>query len=285
MMIKKQLGVYLFTRIVVVLTLIIILFPVLWILSVSFRTPDTSFKAYFYLIPIKATISNYIEAVQFSKKFLNVTFLEMFRNSLIVTSVSIILAVFLSSLSAFSFSNFIFPTKEVLFTVIIAAFVIPPQVLLIPLFFVLRFFKVLNTYLAVIFPYAAFHIPIATLILRGFFEQIPVELKESARIDGASNFIIFLRIALPLSKAAIATVIIFLFLEIWNEFLYALVFLTSEKIQTIPVALSKLAMGRWQIPIHIYTASIMITIVPVIIIFVIFQKWFIRGITMGALKG
>ncbi len=285
MMIRKQPGVYIFTRIIVFITLAVILIPFLWVVSVSFRTPETSLQSIFFLIPVKATLSNYIEAVKFSVEKLNITFLEMFRNSFIVTSISIALALVLSSTAAFSFSNFKFPTKEVLFTMIIASFVIPPQVLLIPLFIVLKFFGVMNTYWAVILPYAAFTIPIATLILRGFFEQIPIEIKESARIDGASNFMIFTRIVLPLSKAAIATTIIFLFLEIWNEFMYALVFLTDDNILTIPVALAKLAFARYYIPVHIYTASIMITIIPVIIIFIIFQKWFIRGLITGALKG
>jgi len=284
-MIKKQPGVYIFTRIVVIVALAVILIPVLWIVSVSFRTVETSLQSIFFLIPVKATVMNYVEAVKFSIEKLNISFLAMFRNSFIVTGISIVLALLLASSAAFSFSNFKFPTKEVLFTLIIAAFVIPPQVLLIPMFILLKYFGVLNTYWAVIFPYVAFAIPIATLILRGFFEQIPIELKESARIDGASNFMIFIRIVLPLSKAAIATTIIFLFLEIWNEFMYALVFLVDDSILTIPVALSKLAFGRWWTPIHIYTASIMITMIPVVIIFIIFQKWFIKGITMGALKG
>jgi len=285
MMIKKQPGVYIFTRVVVFVTLAVILIPVLWIVSVSFRTSETSLQSIFFLIPIKATVMNYVEAVKFSIEKMNISFLVMFRNSFIVTGISIVIALALASTAAFSFSNFKFPTKEVLFTMIIAAFIIPPQVLLIPMFILLKYFGVLNTYWAVIFPYAAFAVPIATLILRGFFEQIPIELKESARIDGASNFMIFLRIVLPLSKAAIATTIIFLFLEIWNEFMYALVFLVDDSILTIPVALAKLAFGRYWIPLTIYTASIMITIIPVVILYVIFQKWFIKGITMGAIKG
>lgn len=156
---------------------------------------------------------------------------------------------------------------------------------MIPLFFVLKNLGLLNTYFAVILPYIGFLIPIATLILRSFFEQIPVELKEAAKIDGATDIRILLQIVLPLSKPAIASTAIFLFLEAWNEFLYALVFMQNPKIQTIPVAIAKIAGGKYIIPVGTYAASIMITVIPILIIFIIFQKWFIAGMTVGAVKG
>ena len=130
-----------------------------------------------------------------------------------------------------------------------------------------------------------FLIPVATLILRSFFEQIPKEIKESAKIDGASDIRVFLRIVLPLSKPAIASTAILLFLESWNEFIYALVFLSNPKIQTIPVAVAKIAGGKYIIPVGTYAASIVITIIPIMVVFIIFQKWFIAGMTVGAVKG
>ena len=143
----------------------------------------------------------------------------------------------------------------------------------------------LNNYLAVIFPYIGFSIPIATLILRSFFEQIPHEIKEAAIIDGASDFQVLLRIILPLSAPALASCIILLFLETWNEFIYALVFLQNPAIQTIPVAVAKIAGGKYLVPIGTYAGAIMITVIPVLIVFMLFQKWFVAGVTMGALKG
>jgi raffinose/stachyose/melibiose transport system permease protein len=167
----------------------------------------------------------------------------------------------------------------------IASFAIPVQASLIPLFFMGKTVGILNTYLAVILPYVGFTIPIAVLILRSFFEEIPIEIKEAARVDGASNLQVLFRIILPLSKPAIATCIILLFLETWNEFLFALIFLQSPELQTVPVAIAKIASGKHMFPFGIYTASIMITIIPVLIIFVIFQRWFIAGVTLGAVKG
>jgi len=168
-----------------------------------------------------------------------------------------LIALVIAGLASFSFSNYRFRGKEFVFTIIIASFVIPAQVLLIPLFFILRNAGMLNTYL----------------------------IKESAKIDGASDFRIFLQIIIPLSKPAIASAVILLFLETWNEFIFALVFLQDPKLQTIPVAIAKIAGGKYIVPLGTYGASIMITVIPVLIIFIIFQKWFIAGMTMGAIKG
>jgi len=282
---KRDVGFYIYSRILIILTIIVILVPILYILSLSFRTKETIYQDFFYLIPKAITFQNYFDAVEYAKTRLDVSFIEMFRNSIIATFSSIVIALVIASLASFSFSNYKFRGKEFTFTTIIASFVIPAQVLLIPLFFILRKIGVINTYLAVILPYVGFLIPIATLILRSFFEQIPKEIKESAKIDGASDLRIFMQIVLPLSKPAIASCIILLFLETWNEFIFALVFLQNPKFQTIPVAIAKIAGGKYIVPIGTYSAAIMITIIPVLIIFIIFQRWFIAGMTMGALKG
>lgn len=282
---KRDFSFWLLSRIIVVITIIAIIIPILYIFSVSLRTKDTVYEDYFAVIPKKVTLFNYLDALNYAKKHLGVTFLEMFRNSLICTSVAVGVAIIIAAFSSFSFSNYRFKGKELTFTIIIASFAIPAQVLLIPLFFILRNLKILNTYFAIILPYIGFLIPIATLILRSFFEQIPHEIKESAKIDGASDLRIFLQIILPLAKSAIATCVILLFLETWNEFIYALVFLQNPKIQTIPVAIAKIAGSRYMIPMGTYAASIMITVIPILIVFVMFQKWFIAGITMGSIKG
>jgi raffinose/stachyose/melibiose transport system permease protein len=282
---KKDVGFYIYSRILIILTIIIILVPILYIFSLSLRTKETVYQDFLFLIPKQVTFQNYIDAFEYASTRLNVSFFEMFRNSVIATFSSIFIAITIAALASFSFSNYKFKGKEFTFTVIIASFVIPAQVLLIPLFFILRNAGLINTYLAVIIPYVGFLIPIATLILRSFFEQIPKEIKESATIDGASDLRTFFQIVLPLSKPAIASCVILLFLETWNEFIFALVFLQNPKFQTIPVAIAKIAGGKYIVPIGTYGAAIMITIIPVLIIFIIFQRWFIAGMTMGAVKG
>ncbi len=117
-----------------------------------------------------------------------------------------------------------------------------------------------------------------------FFEQIPYELTEAGITDGATDLQLLTRILLPLAKPALATCIILLFLDTWNEFVYAMVFMQDSSIHTIPVALAKIGTSRYHINIGTYSAAVMITIIPVLIIFAVFQRWFIAGITMGALK-
>jgi raffinose/stachyose/melibiose transport system permease protein len=282
---KRDRGFYVFSRVVVVVGILSILFPILYIFSLSIRTTETMYTAYAFVIPKSVTVQNYVNAWNYARMNLNVTFGEMFRNSIIATVCSITLAISLAALAAFSFSNFRFRGKEILYTLLISSFIIPAQVLLIPLFFLLKTVGLIDTYLAIIIPYVGILIPIATLILRSFFEDLPKEMTESAHIDGASNGRVFTSIILPLSKPALASCIILLFLETWNEFIFALVFLHSPKLQTIPVAIAKIAGGKFLLPLGTYTASIMITVIPVVIVFMIFQRWFVAGITMGAVKG
>lgn len=283
---KKDPTMFVITRVVIILTVIAIIFPIAYIFSLSLRTKETIHQDTFLIIPKEVTHTNYINAWNFSKSRLNVSFLQMFRNSIITTFSAILLSVSFATLAAFSFSYFKkFRGKELIFTIIIASYVVPAQVLLIPLFFIMVRLGLLNNYLAVIFPYIGFAMPIATLILRSFFEQIPRSIMEAAHIDGARDVQVLGKIIVPLASPAIASCIILLFLETWNEFIYALVFLTRPAIQTIPVAIAKIAGGKYLVPIGTYSAAIMITVIPVLIVFMAFQKWFVAGVTMGALKG
>lgn len=283
--IKRNPVFFIFTRVIILMTLLVILFPIVYIFSLSLRTKETVYQDTFFIIPKAVTHKNYIDAWYYAKERLNVTFLQMFRNSIICTVSAITISILFASLASFSFSHYRFKGKELVFTTIIASYVVPAQVLLIPLFFIMKRLGLLNNYFAVIFPYIGFSMPIATLILRSFFEQIPNEIKEAAIIDGARDIQVFIRIVLPLSAPALASCIILLFLETWNEFIYALVFLQNPKIQTIPVAIAKIAGGKYIVPIGTYGAAIMITVIPVLIVFMLFQKWFIAGMTMGAVKG
>ena len=275
---------FIVSRLVVLFFIIIIIFPLLYTLSLSVRSPETIYSAKFFLIPEEFSIQNYYDAFFYAEERLKVSFPRMFLNSIIVTFASVSLIISLSIFAAFSFSHLKFPMKESLYNVMIASVAMPAQVLLIPLFYILIYFGIINTYFAVILAYAGFLIPIGILILRMFFEQIPNELTEAGITDGATDFQLLINILLHLAKPAIATCIILLFLDTWNEFVYAMVFMQDTSIHTIPVALAKIGTSRYHINIGTYSAAVMITIIPVLIIFAVFQRWFIAGITMGALK-
>lgn len=273
---------FIISRIVVYFFIAIIIFPLLYTLSLSLRSPDTVYSARFFLIPEEFSFENYV--IAFTYNFHGVTFPRMFLNSAIVVTASVSLIIILSIFSAFSFSHLKFPLKETLFNVMIASVAMPAQVLIIPLFYILLYFGILNSYQAVIFAYAGFLIPIGVLILRMFFEQTPKEISEAAIADGASDLQLLMKILLPLAKPAIATCVILLFLDTWNEFVYAMIYLQNPELHTVPVALAKIGTSRYYISIGAYSAAIMITIIPVLAIFAIFQRWFIAGMTVGALK-
>ena len=275
---------FILTRVVILFFLIIIIFPLLYTLSLSVRSPDTVYSAKYFLIPYEFSLQNYYDAFFYAEERLKVSFPKMFLNSMIVTTSSVVLIITLSIFAAFSFSHLRFPMKESLYNVMIASVAMPAQVLLIPLFYLLIYFGIINTYTAVVLAYAGFLIPIGILILRMFFEQIPKELTEAGIVDGATDFQLLLRILLPLAKPAIATCVILLFLDTWNEFIYAMIFMQDPTIHTVPVGLAKIGTSRYHINIGTYSASVMITIIPVMLIFAIFQRWFIAGMTMGALK-
>ena len=275
---------FILTRVVILFFLIIIIFPLLYTLSLSVRSPETVYSAKYFLIPYEFSLQNYYDAFFYAEERLKVSFPRMFLNSVIVTTSSVVLIITLSIFAAFSFSHLRFPMKESLYNVMIASVAMPAQVLLIPLFYLLIYFGIINTYTAVILAYAGFLIPIGILILRMFFEQIPKELTEAGIVDGASDFQLLLRILLPLAKPAIATCVILLFLDTWNEFIYAMIFMQDPTIHTVPVGLAKIGTSRYHINIGTYSASVMITIIPVMLIFAFFQRWFIAGMTMGALK-
>ena len=281
---KRSPVFYILTRIVILFFMIIIIFPLLYTLSLSVRSPDTVYSARYFLIPYEFSLQNYYDAFFYAEERLKVSFPRMFLNSVIVTTSSVFLIISLSIFAAFSFSHLRFPMKESLYNVMIASVAMPAQVLLIPLFYLLIYFGIINTYTAVILAYAGFLIPIGILILRMFFEQIPGELTEAGIVDGASDFQLLMRILLPLAKPAIATCVILLFLDTWNEFIYAMIFMQDPTIHTVPVGLAKIGTSRYHINIGTYSASVMITIIPVMLIFDIFQRWFIAGMTMGALK-
>ena len=281
---KKSPVFYILTRIVILFFMIIIIFPLLYTLSLSVRSPDTVYSARYFLIPYEFSLQNYYDAFFYAEERLKVSFPRMFLNSVIVTTSSVLLIIILSIFAAFSFSHMRFPMKESLYNVMIASVAMPAQVLLIPLFYLLIYFGIINTYTAVILAYAGFLIPIGILILRMFFEQIPGEMTEAGIVDGATDFQLLMRILLPLAKPAIATCVILLFLDTWNEFIYAMIFMQDPTIHTVPVGLAKIGTSRYHINIGTYSASVMITIIPVMLIFAIFQRWFIAGMTMGALK-
>ena len=277
-------GTYLVTRVAVYGMILAVLVPMAYLVSMSF-TDNTARETIAFFIPKNPTLKNYTYALEYAAAVLRIPIWRMYMNSGIYTTTSIIISLVLSATAAFGFANYEFKAKEFLFILILATMMIPGQALLIPLFLLLKRFELLDTYFALILPYAALGVPFTTLLLRGFFEALPLELRDAARIDGATDFRYFWRIVLPLSIPALATVIIFLFLFYWNEFLLALVMIQDESLQPLTLGLSRITAARAPAPVPTYAAVILLTVFPILIVFMIFQRWFVRGIAAGAIKG
>ena len=208
----------------------------------------------------------------------------LYWNSIYISTVSMALTVVLSALAGYGLGRLDFIGKKPVYLLLLIGLTIPLQIALIPLFVNLRTLGLMNTPLALIGPYTAFGLAFGTYIMKGFFEELPRELEEAARIDGASDARIFWQIMLPLTRPALATISIFLFLQNWNEFLFALTFITESASRTLPTGIYALISSEFYGNYPLLAAALVVFSVPVLVLYFIFQQQFIEGLTAGALK-
>ena len=208
----------------------------------------------------------------------------LYWNSIYISTVSMVVTVMISALAGYGLGRLEFIGKPYVYALILVGLTIPLQIALIPLFVNLRWLGLMNTPLALIGPYTAFGLAFGTYIMKAFFEELPRELEEAARIDGATDFRIFWQIMLPLTRPAIATISIFLFLQNWNEFLFALTFITENSMRTLPTGIYTLISSEFYGNYGLLAAALVLFSLPVLILYFIFQQQFIEGLTAGALK-
>ena len=258
--------------------LIVTGYPLVWMIYTAFK-PEPEIVQNVWSLPRQPTLDN------LRKAWSSAGFLRAYLNSAIVSAAAGLLAVALASVTAYAFARMRFRGKEALFYLFMAGMMIPIHVTLIPLNHLMgaRGLGIRDTYLALIGPYVGFALPISIFILRGFFEQVPRELEDAARLDGCSSFGVFWRIALPLSKPALATVIIFNFVTMWNEFAFALTFVRGTKLRTIPLALWEFA-DEGGFVISQTCGALTIAVAPILVVYFLAQRHIIRGLTAGALK-
>jgi raffinose/stachyose/melibiose transport system permease protein len=205
-------------------------------------------------------------------------------NSLLVTVSSTVLTMAISSACAFGLSRFQFKGREALFILVLAGLLLAPQVAVVPLYRILSAFGIYNTYLAMIIPYVAFRIPFTVFLIRAYLLDFPKDIEEAAIIDGCSTFGIFLKITLPVSKPVLASAALLAVMNFWNEFMMAMIFTSDNNIRTIPLGLSTLK-GTLSTDWGSLIAGLVIAAIPVVLLFVVFQKQFVRGMTAGGVKG
>lgn len=256
--------------------LLMMIGPFLWMISTSFKTTDAVLQIPPQWIPNNPTMNNYL------RLFSEFNFYRPFINSVIVSVTIPVLSLLVCSMAGYAFAKFEFPFKRVLFLTVLGTLMVPTQITMIPVFLLLKRLGMLNSYRGLILPgiATAFNI----FFLRQFIQSIPEELLEAARIDGAGEFFIFFKIVIPLTKPALAALGIFSFTGAWNQFLWPLIIATSETMYTLPVAISNLT-GQFSSAFGLQMAASVMATLPIIIIFLFAQKYFIRGITLSGLKG
>ncbi|MFN2199576.1 MAG: carbohydrate ABC transporter permease [Caldilineaceae bacterium] len=222
------------------------------------------------------TLRNYADTFQV------VPFGRFYLNSLIVATGTTLIQIVTASLAAFAFARLRFRGRDGLFLVYLATLMIPFQVTMIPNFIVIRYLRWYNTYQALILP-AAFSV-FSTFLLRQYFLGIPIDMDEAARMDGAGSFRIWAQVILPLAGPVLATLAIFNFQASWNDFLWPLVITNTENMRTIPIGLSSFQ-GQYSTEWNLLMAGSVVALLPVLLIYVVGQKWFVQGITLSGLGG
>ena len=252
--------------------------PFYWMVVTSLKTHDEIYGTEATLWPHAPNLESY------RVLFFDTPYLVYFRNSMIVASATTLLSLILSALGAYAITRLRFPGRTWVARGMVYSYLVPQSLLFIPLFAIMVWSGLNNTLQGLVISYLGFTVPFCTWLLMGYFLSIPVELEESALVDGCSRFGVLFRIVLPVSLPALAVVAFFSFTLAWNEFLYAQVFNNDVNVKTIPTGISGFIIEDvffWG-PIM---ASTFLSAIPPLIVYFIFQRWLITGLTLGAVKG
>ena len=252
------------------------LFPLLWMVSVSFMPAGAASTFPPPLIPAAPTLDNYREL------FERVGMGRYLLNSFLVASAITLGSVILNVMAGYAFAKLEFAGRERIFRALIGALVIPGQVAMMPLFLELKTLGLVNSYGGVVIPALASIFGI--YLVRQYARSIPDELLEAARIDGAGEFVIFIRIIVPLLRPIVVTLAVFSFLASWNDFMWPLIVLTDESHHTLPVALASLSREHVQ-DNELMMAGSVVTVLPVLVLFIVLQRHYIAGLLAGSIKG
>lgn len=250
--------------------------PLLWMLSVSFMAPGEASSAPPPLLPRAAALANYRQL------FAQTGMGRCFANSLILATAATVLALMFNVTAGYAFAKLRFAGRERLFRLLLGALLIPAQVAMIPLFLMLKNLGLVNTYAGVLLPSMANVFGI--FLVRQYALSLPDELLEAARIDGAGELRLFWSIVLPALGPILVTLAIFTFLGSWNDFLWPLIVLTDQDRHTLPVALASLTREHVQ-DSELMMAGSVITVLPVLVLFLVLQRYYIQGLLAGSVKG
>jgi raffinose/stachyose/melibiose transport system permease protein len=253
------------------------LYPIVFMASTAFKD-RAQYLENQYDLPWPLYFGNFSAALRGG------TFFLWFKNSVILTTGSVVLCTVCAALAAFAVARMRFRGRDVFFSLNVALMVVPPVVMLIPLFVLFVDLGLVSTYQGTILIYAGLTIPFSIFLLTNFFRAIPRELIESALTDGATNLRVLVQIILPLSAPALVTLVVVNALWVWNELLIALVFLPEDELKTLMVGITVFR-SRYNLDVPITMAGMLLASIPMILLYIFGQRFFIRGLTAGAVKG
>ncbi|WP_069999388.1 carbohydrate ABC transporter permease [Cellulosilyticum sp. I15G10I2] len=268
----QTIGIY----IVLALLSVLIILPFLWMVSSSLKVSHDVFSLPMEWIPKEAKWENYLTI------WTKIPLITFFKNTVKLTFIITILQLLTSSFAAYAFAKMNFTGRDALFLAYVGTIAVPWQVYMVPQFIMMRRFNLADTHTAIILlqAFTAFGV----FLMRQFYLSIPNELSESARIDGLNEYGIYWRIILPLSKPAIATLTIFSFVTVWNDYMGPMIYLNSTEMKTIQLGL-RMFITQYSADYNLIMAAALVSLVPVFILFLFMQRFFIEGIATSGLKG
>ncbi len=262
---------------VLIVTSLLMFIPFYWTVATSFKIEQNVFANPPQWIPNPFTLANFEKVINSP----TIRFFHYLGNSIFIASVVTLAHVFFDTLAGYAFGKLKFPGRDVIFFIMLMALMVPFQTNLIPIYKIMASLHMIDTYWALIIPNLTSIFGI--FLMRQFMMTIPEDLLDAARIDGCSEFGVFRRIALPLAVPGIATLVIFTFMGVWNDFLWPRLVINSEKLFTLPLGLAMLQMKNTSNQAQIMAGTVL-TALPMIIVFLFMQRQFIEGMTAGALK-
>jgi multiple sugar transport system permease protein len=269
-------------RLFLLLILIFTCVPMLWMLLTSVKTQFAAMQYPPQWWPAEPTLENYTKLLNPANPVGN-DFLRYMWNSFYVSVATTILGVGVAVPAAYAFSRFRFPGRTFLFFAVLLRNMFPAVVFLMPLFILMRWLGLVGSHGSLILTYLTFGLPLSIWLLKGFYDNIPIQLEQAARIDGATRFQAFFLIVLPLSTPGIIATSIFSFIGAWNEYVYAVTFLNKKEQLTLPVGIQRF-FAEFATDWPGLMAATFLMSVPVVVLFLVLQKYFVRALTEGAVK-
>ena len=264
--------------VIIIGALVFALFPVLWTGLTSLKRESDVVTNDLQYIPRNPTLENY------TTLFNRSGYATMFRNSAIVTVLTVVMCLLVGTFAAYSISRYRFKGRSAILTFYLVIRMFPVVLMLLPLYILLRTLGLIDTLFGLALTYTTFSLPVSLLMLKGFFDAVPADLEDAARIDGTTRLGALFRVVMPLARSGVAATAVLLAVSAWNEFLFALMLTNSEGSRTWPVGL-QLMVGEFQLPWGLMAAGGMISILPIIVFFSFAQRALVRGLMVGAVKG